>query len=318
MSLEFSVLQKSPKFKKLRGLADSLPKPSSEWESVFTTCDSVSSDAKLYLRSIRKKNWRELTKPRCMIIFHGQGEHSGRYEHMAHFLDDDIDIFFLVDHQGHGQSTGIRGHVKHFDNYAEDGADIVRQVRKWLTENSFQGAPLHLFAHSMGGLIAFRMLIKYPDLKFNSVSISNPMIELAFKVPKWKETVSKGIRSVIGCLPIKATPLAKLTSRDPEVVKNYINDPLGHNMASPDFYWTYLDMKADTFKNFNKITQTILLLIGEGDKIIYPQATLDLFTSNSNESNTLKTYKNMYHELINDYDKELVFSDIKAWINSHQ
>ena len=73
-----------------------------------------------------------------MIVFHGQGEHSGRYDHLAHFLNDDIDIFFLIDHQGHGQSTGIRGHVGNFDNYADDTADIVRPVRKWLVENNFQ------------------------------------------------------------------------------------------------------------------------------------------------------------------------------------
>ena len=253
-----------------------------------------------------------------MVVFHGQGEHSGRYEHLAYFLDNEIDIFFLVDHQGHGQSTGIRGHVKQFDNYAEDGADIVRTVRKWLVENDKKGSPVHLFAHSMGGLIALRMLIKYPEIKFNSATISDPMIELAFKVPKWQEVISKALRSVVGCLPVKTEPLADLTSRDPVVVKNYVADPLGHGMASPDFYWTYLDAKADTLKNFCKIEQPVLMLLGADDKIIVHEVTEQMVTKAHNEKNKMIVYKDMYHELINDYDKEQVFEDIKEWINTHQ
>ena len=92
MSLEFSSIEKSPKFEKLIGLAESLPKPDSNWESVFAITDSVSSNAKLFLKCLRKENWKEIENPRCMIVFHGQGEHSGRYDHLAHFLNSDIDL----------------------------------------------------------------------------------------------------------------------------------------------------------------------------------------------------------------------------------
>ena len=253
-----------------------------------------------------------------MIVFHGQGEHSGRYDHLAHFLNDDIDIFFLIDHQGHGQSTGIRGHVENFDNYADDTADIVRLVRKWLVENNFQHTALHLFAHSMGGMIALRMLIKYPELKFNSVIISNPMVELAFKLPKWQEFASKLIRSFAGFLPVKTEPLADLTSRDPVVVKNYKDDPLGHGMGTPDFYWTYLDAKADTLKRFCSIKQPILMLLGSDDKIIVHEVTEEMFKESTTEGNKLVVYQGMYHELINDLDKEVVFKEMSQWIASHQ
>ena len=60
MSLEFLSIKKSPKFDKLIGLADSLPKPNSNWESVFAITDSVSSSAKLYLKSLRKRTGKKL------------------------------------------------------------------------------------------------------------------------------------------------------------------------------------------------------------------------------------------------------------------
>ena len=318
MNLEFVSIEKSPKFDKLIGLANSLPKPDSSWDSVFAITPSVSSSAKLYLKLLRKKNWKDIEHPRCMIVFHGQGEHSGRYDHLAHYLNDDIDMFFMIDHQGHGQSTGIRGHVKNFDNYADDVADVVKLVKKWLIENNFKHSSLHIFSHSMGGMICLRMLIKYPELKFNSVIVSNPMIELAITIPKWQQMISKALRSVVGWLPVKTESLAKLTSRDPVVVQNYIDDPLGHGMATPDFYWTFLDSKKDTLQNFTKVKQPILLLLGGDDKIIVHEVTQEMFEESKTEGNKLIVYEEGYHELINDLDKELVFKDISKWVTTHQ
>ena len=148
---------------------------------------------------------------------------------------------------------------------------------------------------------------KYLELKFNSVIVSNPMIELAITIPKWQQMISKALRSVVGCLSIRIT---SETSPDPVVVQNYIDDPLGHGMATPDFYWTFLDSKKDTLQNFTKVKQPILLLLGGDDKIIVHEVTQEMFEESKTEGNKLIVYEEGYHELINDLDKELVFKDI--------
>ena len=55
-----------------------------------------------------------------LVIAHGLGEHSGRFGNVVNeLLPKGISIFAL-DHRGHGQSGGKRGHILSFDEYLSD------------------------------------------------------------------------------------------------------------------------------------------------------------------------------------------------------
>ncbi|WP_316014260.1 alpha/beta hydrolase [Roseobacter sp. HKCCA0434] len=77
-----------------------------------------------------------------------------------------------IDWRGQGLSTRIHGttelgHVEHFDEYQQD-VELMMQVAASLPR------PLHLFAHSMGGCIGLRALIR-----------GLPVISATFSAPMW-------------------------------------------------------------------------------------------------------------------------------------
>lgn len=46
-----------------------------------------------------------------MLLFHGLGEHCGRYDELATFLAGKGIAVHGMDWPGHGQSEGLRGHI---------------------------------------------------------------------------------------------------------------------------------------------------------------------------------------------------------------
>ena len=75
-----------------------------ETTGTFTTKD----DLELFTRT-----WTPEGEPkRGMLIVHGMGEHSGRYEHVARFFVDRGYAVSAFDLRGHGQSDGTKVHVR--------------------------------------------------------------------------------------------------------------------------------------------------------------------------------------------------------------
>ena len=95
-----------------------------------------------------------------MLIVHGIGEHSGRYEHVGgHFADAGIDVL-SYDQRGFGESGGHRGHVERFDEFLDD-AEVLLSERRSLD------VPTILLGHSLGGLVS-------PELSRQRTSTAGP------------------------------------------------------------------------------------------------------------------------------------------------
>ncbi|MFO1244620.1 MAG: alpha/beta fold hydrolase [Ramlibacter sp.] len=98
------------------------------------------------------RNGRWTTTSRCgaVVIVHNLGEHVGRYDHVAQFLNAWGFAVRGYDQYGHGESGGVRGALPDDDRLLEDLADVVDATRLRLPD----GKPLVLLGHSMGGLVA--------------------------------------------------------------------------------------------------------------------------------------------------------------------
>jgi hypothetical protein len=66
------------------------------------------------------RRWLPVSPRGCVILVHGFGEHSGRYEHVAAALTEVGWAVYACDHQGHGASEGDRAYTKRFDDFADD------------------------------------------------------------------------------------------------------------------------------------------------------------------------------------------------------
>ncbi|MDH5204240.1 MAG: lysophospholipase, partial [Hylemonella sp.] len=85
-----------------------------------------------------------------VLLVHGLGEHAGRYRHVAEKLNQWGFAVRGYDQYGHGESSGIQGHLPTEDRLLADLAEIVEMTRRRMGQN----LPLILLGHSMGGVVA--------------------------------------------------------------------------------------------------------------------------------------------------------------------
>ena len=70
--------------------------------------------------------------PRALVLlFHGFGDHSGRYAHVAEWLAGRGYAVWALDQRGHGRSPGPRGHIS---RYAQFLGDVAALRKRWERE----------------------------------------------------------------------------------------------------------------------------------------------------------------------------------------
>ena len=107
----------------------------------------------------------------CLVYFcHGFSEHLGLYWDIGNFLSSRGAMAFGHDHVGHGRSDGKRAYIEDIDHYVEDVIDHCNTVSA-----KYPDLPIFMVAHSMGGMIAIRCVLKYPQF-FKGMVLNGPLI----------------------------------------------------------------------------------------------------------------------------------------------
>lgn len=297
-----------------REMPENFPTLPSDWVAEFETFASADGKETLFAYLLRPQNIKPKKKVKALVVLHGQGEHGSRYFHWPHYLKDEATLIYILEHRGHGHSTGARGHVDHFDRFADDAALAINRFNEYLIER-FGGGDIHLFGHSMGGLIALRTVLSYRDLPISSVILSNPMIDLAFPVPQLKVLAGRALKKVLPTLPMSSPSLWDKVSRDESVCDHYRLDAMNHSKTSPAFFFSYLEVKKEVESQVKSLAFPCFIQVGMGDLIIAPDSVIRLYKKMKIKQKRLKKYPKLYHELYNEPEKEKVFDDLKFWLN---
>lgn len=257
------------------------------------------------------------TKPKKVVVIqHGFGEHSGRYQNLIAALEKEKAAVYALDARGHGKTPGKRGHVSDFNLYAADLAVLIEKAR---SEN--KGVPIILFGHSMGALVAVLAALK-PEIarELNGLILSSGAFKPALDtVQAIKKAIGTALARFAPALTVPAGLDIKLISRDPNVVEAYANDPLVHGKIS-------LKMGVDLFatgeallEKASRLTLPVLVIHGDADGIAQVEGSRQFFQALSSKDKTLKIYPGFYHETINEpyADRQQVLKDIVQWINKY-
>ena len=111
---------------------------------------------------LRTRHWPAADPWASVLLVHGLGEHSGRYEHVGKRLSASGIDTHSYDHRGQGASGGRRGHVDRWSEYHDDLGERLATMRAGAGTQ-----PIVLYGHSMGGLIVAGYLLSdrsMPDL----------------------------------------------------------------------------------------------------------------------------------------------------------
>ncbi len=243
-----------------------------------------------------------------VVIVHGLGEHSGRYEDLGNYLANIGFAVYAPDQKGHGRSYGRRGHVHSFEDFITDLHQIVNIVRT----DEF-GKKIFLLGHSLGGLIALMYAIKFHE-GLSGVIASSPSLKLRVAVPIYKELLGRLLSPVLPALTLDNEIDPSFLSHDLKVVDDYLKDPLVHKRISLGLYNEMLRAMTWTMKHATELAIPSLVLLAEDDWIVDIEGTTRFYKRIRLGDKLIKIYKGHYHENFNEPDKGEVFADVSHWL----
>ncbi len=243
-----------------------------------------------------------------VLLVHGLAEHGGRYDHVAAALTAAGYRVSLVELRGHGLSEGRRGHVSRWQDYVDDLAAALALLRD----------PVHLVAHSMGGLVALDALRGPVADRVRSVALSNPLMGVAFDPPKLKDAAAGLLSRVLPTLPLSNELDVAAISRDPAVVAAYQADALVYATITPRWYRQMLAARARVFEHASRYKTPMLAMLGTADAICDHRATVRLAQAWGGAGGQVRLYDGLYHELFNEPERDRVLADLVDWLDARE
>ena len=243
-----------------------------------------------------------------VVLAHGAGEHSSRYGHVARALNERGYSVWALDHRGHGNSEGARALIDSFEAAVADIRSLVELVRGESSEPPF------LLGHSMGGLLSIGYALRHED-SISGLVLSAPAAAL--------ETASAATR-IVSALLSRLTPTLGVfrvdpggVSRDPEVVRDYESDPQVFHGKLPVRTVAELAGEIGSLADrAHEITLPVLLMYGTADPIVPISGSVMLSERIASEDLTATPYDGLYHEILNEPERDQVIAEILAWLDA--
>lgn len=243
-----------------------------------------------------------------VIIVHGIAEHLERYDYVAEKIANANLTVYRYDNRGHGKSGGQRAHIEDFNDLILDADSIVEYAK---SENP--NIPIFMLGHSMGGFITASYGIKYKN-KLNGQVLSGAATDPSFITNNLMKTLIKIINKIAPKMEIK-NDLADIISRDLNVVNSYKADPLVLKKLTSRFYYEFIVKGIPwLYKQLDEYEYPCFVIHGGDDKIVNKQSSYNFIDKISSSDKEIKIYDKLYHEILNENERDIVIDDIISWL----
>lgn len=248
-------------------------------------------------------------KPKAAVVLvHGLGEHSAKYDYFGEDAYEKGMAFFAYDQRGHGRSDGPRCHVDKFDDLVEDLRQVVEIAKiESLCDEVF------IVGTSMGGLTSLVFSIKHGG-RIRGMVASAPALRFA-NPPSGIVTGMAGLLSHL--CPRLTTPNRipfEYLSHDKEMIEETKDDKYSQRIISFRLFTEMKNAMGYAFENAAAIKVPVLLLHGKEDKVIDPSGTKDLYDKITFGDKEMRSYDGLYHELLRETKRQEIINYILDWI----
>lgn len=251
------------------------------------------------------RQWKPSGKPWArVLIVHGIGEHSGRYERTGRLMAEaglDVEAFDL---RGHGLSGGRRVYIRRWSDYLDDVEVRLAALRQ-------PGLALVLFGHSLGATIALDYACSgrpAPDLLVLSAAT------LDANVPAWQRAVAPILSRVAPTL-VLANPISgDQLSRDPAVGRAYFADPLVQPRTTTRLGAEFFAAMKRLRSELTRLNVPTLVIHGGEDTLVPTAVSEPLAKVPGVERRVLPGLR---HETLNEPEGPEVVAGVVEWIRAH-
>lgn len=243
-----------------------------------------------------------------LLIIHGYGEHSGRYEKFAAALGRASVQIAVMDLRGMGLSRGEEGRSAELQVFLEDFSAFANHL-----QTKF-GIPRNfiLLGHSLGGLFAIHWALGHPD-RVKRLILSAPFLGLkaewlCFPLNRWIYAVKPDF--------VYRNPVyPKSLTHDPAEVALYRKDRLIHRKMSAGFLDEVLrSMKQLRARTSITVPFPVYLMTAGDERIVDPVATVKFFNRLVAPHKEQIHFDGFYHEIFNEVEQKKAFNVLKTII----
>ncbi|WP_071460452.1 alpha/beta hydrolase [Bacillus massilinigeriensis] len=255
--------------------------------------------------------WEAEGEARAVVVMiHGALEHHGRYGWLIEMWRKAGFHVIMGDLPGQGMTTRAdRGHIEDFEEYLEE-------VKEWLDAAYQFDLPVFLVGHSMGGLIAIRLLQKYRT-DIAGVILSSPCLGLVNYPSKPLNLLSVVMNTVVPSFRMAPGLSVEMATRNKDVLEADMHDSLYITKVSVRWYRELLEAMEKAFEEIGKIQDIPMLLMQGGeDKIVDKRAVKEWFNHTPLSEKRYKEWPKCYHEVFNEPEREEVFEYAKDFVIS--
>ena len=251
-----------------------------------------------------RRRWEPVGPPRgAVMLVHGLGEHSGRYERIGARLADHGFVVVSIDNRGFGATGGQRAFVDRFDRFYDDLEDQLGQVRQL-------GLPTLLLGHSLGGTISVGYCLSGRPLP-DALALSGPGLDYE-RDPRSRrlKAVAPLIRAIAPGFEVRRSTSLDDLATDPGVGEAFHADPL-----TVDFLTVSLGLEIT-----NEIDHiqprlgdlSLPIWVGHGgDDTNVPPSASEPFGAMDNATRVV--YPGLRHEIFQEPTGLEIVDDVATW-----
>ncbi|CAM0997188.1 Alpha/beta hydrolase [Rhodanobacter sp. Root179] len=254
------------------------------------------------------RDWPLAQPHGAVLIVHGLGEHSGRYQRLAAWFNQRGHAVRSYDQRGHGRSPGRRGALRQADDLLEDLATVYNDYA------ASQPHPPLLLGHSMGGLVAARAVLD-GRVAPPALVLSSPALR-SWESPRMI-ALARLLSRLAPNLPLRNGLDASKLSHEAGVVAAYRSDPLRHGWITPRLADFIFHAGAACIRDAAGLAVPTLLLVADSDALVDPSGSRS-FARKAAGSGQLTTrfFSTLYHELFNEAEpgRSQVLMQLADWL----
>jgi alpha-beta hydrolase superfamily lysophospholipase len=261
-------------------------------------------------QSLFRRSWLPPQPEHVLVVAHGFAEHSGRYDALGAWFAARGVAVHALDHEGHGRSAGPRGHIASFDFFLDDLEAFLTLVQREHPDHA-----LALLGHSMGGLIVATLLCE----RRPAVSValtSGAALALSTGLSRARMAGVRLLKRFAPRVSLASGLDPNGLSRDPEVVRRYLEDPLVFRRMTASFAAALLGAVERSARSTQEVAVPMLVMHGEDDPICPAAGSRAFFQRVRGAGSALRIYPKLRHEIFNEPEQEEVFQDALEWLRA--
>ncbi|HAJ57295.1 MAG TPA: hypothetical protein DCL35_05945 [Candidatus Omnitrophica bacterium] len=252
--------------------------------------------------------WEPPSSRAVLVLIHGLGAHSARWEALAEFFQQHDISSCAIDLEGFGLTKGPRGHVDSLSVYFEDIRKLCALARQ-----QHPGKKVFCVGESMGALLVFLLALSDNGFCDGAILIS----------PAFKTKLSLTVWDYIKVFwPLVFNPkkqfdfplISALCTRDVYYQNKIDTDTREIHVATTRLLTGIVFAQIWSHVIKKDVDIPVLFLLAGEDRIVDSKDSKKIYESMNCRDKELIEYKGMYHALSIDLDKEKVYQDMLSWL----